>query len=478
MARSRSYRPSPAGDQSPAEARTELCARPDRGDLMAPTLEWADHARTVRPWDADEDAPPPEVFRRTRVWHRENFFVRGLFPRLVDFVNHGLTVELTNKAGKKGRSAEPWLTPARRSAIRGFVRRALAEALMQDNLLVFWRENFAAKGIAPQLLPPERVRFWDSHGEPLVKYRVALAPEQLDTLAPALQRRYQDGEVTFGDAAHATFNRLNPALAETVRTWKTSAPGHGLAWPALVAAFRTCAQSDSMEVGEEQYAFAGRLVVRQHKVGHEIKGGPKAGNPTNFYKAERGRVIKPFFRGAVGFREWVGNFDHSVELLWTDPKKYDAKKWETVRDRLVDWAGPLGRMLTARGVTPDLANALQVQCQAIREDLREFLQEVCEQAFDAPHAVRLRWKSDCFRSARLQAELLKFGVTTGPTSLRTFAETVHGDDALDREMEHKADEQADEAKLVPLFLPNNGGLRGGKPALSAPGGAPKAGERQ
>lgn len=448
----------------------ELCAVGDEG-AVGPALRWTDY-ESYRGLDpAGDSGPPAEVFSKVRRWTSSHFFLRGALPLLANFINHGLKIRVD------GRSAGKWLTPEREAQVALFIHQAILERVKESNLLVFIRANNVVKGRPPQLLFPERCVFEDAHGDEFTRYRVALRPEVLAELPLSLRTRYSTGEVTFGDRKHEAFNRANPLWAETLLVWKDCAPGRGLAWPALFAAFPTLAQSDSMEVGEGAYAFAGRTAVRQHKLGHEIKGGPKAGLPTHFYKKERGKAVKEFFKGASGFREFVGNFDHEIDVPWIDPKKYDAKKWETVRDRLVDMVGPLARIYAARGVTPDMANMLEVQCQAMRRDLRGFLVRVVEEGFGAKGTVTLTWKNDCFRAARLQAELFKFGTTAGFVSATTGAEAVLGEGAYPDEMENKKAELKNGSLNLPHILPGTGQVAGNqKPPASAPGGRPAAGE--
>lgn len=43
------------------------------------------------------------------------------------------------------------------------------------------------------------------------------------------------------------------------------------------------------------WAFVSRAVIRQFKVGHEIRNGPRAGQGIWFWNTKRGDAIKKFF---------------------------------------------------------------------------------------------------------------------------------------------------------------------------------------
>ena len=120
------------------------------------------------------------------------------------------------------------------------------------------------------------------------------------------------------------FNLTNPKDAEYVSVWRRD-PGPTLTVPALANMLTVMAQSDSMEVGEEQYAFAGRLVIRVLKMGHEIKGGQRAGSSQYHYKKEAGDAWLNFLRTKLGLVDLCEDGVSFVEwpvagTPWTAPE--------------------------------------------------------------------------------------------------------------------------------------------------------------
>ncbi len=422
------------------------------GDAL-PML-WSDFSGRLRPYSEQSEEynlPSAELFTALRP-HLRNWFAGSVLGFSLTLHNYGL----------KFRGATPG--PREEAALRAFVQRAFRERLALQNVMAFWSPNHD-----PIVLRPECARYQNGMAGEVLHYRVRLTPEELKGLPPVQRTRYSSGLVRLADPE---WNARHPLLAESIRVWRSPSAGEGLAFPDLTGYVAALTQSDSMEVGENAYAFGHRSVVRQHKIGHDIKGGTLAGKPLHFYRADQpyAKAVFNEFKGKTGFWEFFDNFDHSFDIPWCDPKKYDAAKWRTIAERLAYWAGPAGLMMAYRMFTPDMFGAVRSQCEEARRDFRPWLENVIGEGFGIP--VKLSWANDCFQTGRLQHEAMKWSVQQGFVSNTTACNAQFGDGAFPDEMANKRHERAEHAEdLMPIFDPNHGtGGAGGKPPLTKPGG--------
>jgi hypothetical protein len=65
-----------------------------------------------------------------------------------------------------------------------------------------------------------------------------------------------------------------------------------------------------------------------------------------------------------------------IDYIWVDPKMYDAKKWDTIIQRLLWWAGPVGFMMLAKSVSPFLLLMLKTAAAEDRQTIGAHLEEV------------------------------------------------------------------------------------------------------
>lgn len=417
-----------------------------------------------------------QAYKLSRKWAGSHWYLQPILGIRTAVANFGCRVQGLPGGAEMDDPYRVSLEPAQAAVLT--VEQAIREYLVQGCLIAVWRK--AQPGVV-NFVPPESVKYSDTGGHEMLEVQLPVDGKVLEAMPPAVRRRYEGGRWTYGDAAWQNFNLQNPLYAEGFAVFKSTPRGHGLGMPALHAFFRPLGQSDSMEVGESEYAFAGRLVIRQHKIGHEIKSGPLAGLPKHFYKRDRAEAIKKDYQSATGFREGVTNFDHSIGIVWNDQKPYEVKKWGTVLDRLRWWAGGIGQVLDSRSANPDLMGLLEAEYQSLRGKLRPWLQQVLARAWQVnnPSAVKIRWGVQCFRNQRLFAEMLKFGVQAGPVSVTTLTEQTLGEGESETERERKKEERRNPEDFLPLYDPNHGnapGRTGGKPALSKPGGRPAEGQ--
>jgi hypothetical protein len=407
-------------------------------------------------------------FKKARVFHRTNALVRIFALTRRMFLNFGFQLRPA-KAGDRDKLAAWQADQTRaalktRRAIKKFVNDAWLEYVIQDVAVGFW---MAEAKTQPTLLAPEDIEFKDWFGIERIRLLNPPQPEELQRagLSAAMVAKFKD-------QTHKEY-WLEEKRDEYFAVVKRERTGHGLGRPRLEAFFQALAQFESMEAGEALYALLGRTVIRQHKLGHEIKGGPRAGMSSHFANAKRIEAVKNFFRNKKGFLENAGNFDHEIVTHWIDPKNYDATKWVTVVERLRWWGGAAVFLYLAETLRPYLLKLLEVECADDREQMREWFEEVLNSAFELPCPVKVAWKNTCFREPRVADEMLKFLTTQGGASVTTALEESGYDAAEERarKQEELAIEQAQPGTFKPIYDGAHGEVGGGSTGGRPPGTA-------
>lgn len=411
-----------------------------------------------------------EQFAQARAWAGENWFVSTTLALKADLLNYRPQIQCAEPAQMKKDKLRRWLEAptgphgeTRAMQVWDYVRGAVAEWLLLDNLVSFWRDA----GQYPYPLRPETVKYQDRFGLDKLCVRNTEGRTERDLLAaglsPAEAKRYSRPEV-----------ELQPELGEHWLVARRGARGYGLVAPRLGTVFRALSQAESMEVGESMYAYAGRLVLRFHKLGFEVRNAANAMRQADFlWKKARATAIETFFKGhPAGFVETTGQFDHKVEYVWTDPKLYENKKWMTITDRLLCWAGPLGFLLMGKTTNLNLLQLLRVEVEADRAVLKPHLEAVLNQAFNAPAQMKLRWDSRCFTDPRLAWDMVKVLAAQGPLSPQTALGEASFDPEEEAQLKVAAATDAQSAeKYAPLYdaahgnSPAGGERRGPKPGL-------------
>jgi hypothetical protein len=219
-----------------------------------------------------------------------------------------------------------------------------------------------------------------------------------------------------------------------------------------------------MEVGETMLAYAGRLVLRFHQLGFEVKSGSNAAKQAEYlWKKNRASAIEKFFKGRQGFAETTGQFDHKINYVWVDPKFYDPKKWDTIISRMLWWAGPLGFMMMAKSVSPFLLGMLKAQAEQDRRVVGAHLEAVINDGFRIGVPVKLSWSNRCFYDGRLAWDMVKTLMQQGPLSLTTSLEEAEFDPAEESERKKSEAPLSRDEELLPKFDPNHGKRPGENP---------------
>lgn len=312
--------------------------------------------------------------------------------------------------------------------VRAMAREAWKHWNDVDNLVATWFDDAPGRVF---LIPAEKCEYADVGGVP--RLRVNLGWDVYKEGAwDGNNRRGEKGEGRGGGGGGAKAKQfkvkdrykqgvveLDAAHGEHFLVLKRAADGSGgFAEPLIDGLLRTLEQDDSMQAGDNVSAFLLRTVVRQFKIGHEIKTGQWAGADHHFYDDKlHGPAIKALYQGKVGLINHAANFDHEITFPTPDTKRFEAAKYESVWQRIAQWCGPVGLMfLQGQHAGPLLEMAKEVALIERHEFMGPFLNHVINAAFKPPVPVRVAWNSRCFMEARVRTEMVKWLHSIGALS--------------------------------------------------------------
>lgn len=390
--------------------------------------------------------------RWARHWHEHNWLVGTVLDLKLSFFNYGLT--LTGANEKEAGKIDDRTREGRRFAatVKRYIGNVFRDYLVLDSVVSFWREQ---RQVPPYLLKPEMCRYSDAMGKEVLSYEFCLRPEILRRLNNDDRGRYATGLV-----------QLDEAKDEYYRVLTRGNRGGGFGMPRLQRALRVCSQNESMEFGESRLAYGGRLAVRAHSLGFEVRGGgatPKM-QAEYLWKKKRADAIEAWFLNRQGFAEMTRQFDHKIEYIWTDPKFYDGKKWETISNRLLPWSGPIGYLFMGRQINPALLGLLKAEAAPDRDAVREHVEDVIFDGFRLD--CRVDWGDQCFTDLRIAWDQVKFLTQQGPLSLESALESADFD-ALTERRRKAAEASLPDGQVLPRFDKNHGNRPGdgaGRPA--------------
>ncbi len=408
---------------------------------------------------------PKSAFVTSRRWRKDNWFVGGVLGMKASLLTYGQKLVPADKTKKKEFAA--WLAEglAEYNRTRGtnqmmvekYIATSRDEFLLQDNLVSFWRDA----GEYPFPLQCERCDYKDVMGREVMKVRLGYTTEDLKAagFSPAEIKRYADGCLVLDATKGEYYQVLTRAMVGQANT--------GFDYPRLCEVFRACSQSESMEVGESLYAYVGRCVIRMHHLGWEVKASNGVRQTDAMWDKVRADAIERKCQDGqmAGVKNMTANFDHKISYIWTDPKNYDAKKWESVIARLQWWGGPLVFLLTSRTLNPALMPLLTAEIKDLRALLKPHLEYVLNEAMDAPGGIKIEWTDECFTDMRLLWDMIKTLMQQGPASLTSGLRFAGLDPEVEGENKSEEAKPENEKKLAPLFVTpggqGNGAQRGG-----------------
>jgi hypothetical protein len=374
------------------------------------------------------------IFKLCRDLHESSTFLSSYLPLRTAFYNYGLSFtigpngkgdakaldawekkEFTTEAEYKdstGKTTKIELNSTYGEMARAFIRDCWNEFGLIDNCIGYWDDD----GSVPTTLDPNKCRFEDTLGLPVLYYTHGLSETQIAMLPSERQNRYrQNTEIL-----------MNPDEGDHFKVLKRGLAGTGLNKPRLFSLFTTLGEIASKEYGFHALAFLMRSPTRHHKLGHEITQGAHAGKGTWFWNSRRGAAVLKQFEGRQGPHDFTSNFDHEITFILPDVKLFDETAWKGTNRRLMDWGGPIAQMMLADKIIEGGLGFLRAQVTADRQMLADFLRPILLNGFDAPEGLDLRvtWSDLIFNDPKQAAELLKFATQQGLSSVTTSRHIV------------------------------------------------------
>lgn len=418
-----------------------------------------------------------EALEETRLWYRKSFFVQEITRLKFALYNYGFKIK---PVSKKDRDAFKAWWKERGPQVKRFIKETWLDKLVMNNAVAFWRKINSRGKPEPKIitLPPERCRYTDALGLEKLSVRLGwheddfkvsqTTSDKTNFFLPAdVVKKYSKGG----------FLPLLPEQGDYFKVYKEERIGWGFAWPTMQALFHTFAQDESMEVADRLWAFVARRVEVRHKLGHEIRQGPLAGQSRHFITKERATAVLQFYEGRTGFVENVCNFDQGIEFPFPDNARFDKEKYASIWERMALWAGPVGLFLHAlhvgRGNIPYLMEAAQAEAEEAREGLIDYMIDVINEVLRPNFEIKIQWSNRIFQDRRMQFEMLKFLMTSGPLSGRTALEEAGFDPEEEREFKQEEYDLAKDEKTKGQILPPWDPSHGGIPGQGDLGGRPK-----
>jgi hypothetical protein len=379
------------------------------------------------PNDAPTDIKD-QLLRARTLWE-DNLFIGQVIELWVAFANHGLRLKglAPAKARPRPKATRPGKLekPDPERTLRRWIRAAWLERYISSNVVSAWADF--TNGV-PIVLDLQQCIYRDLFGIESLKYKPVTA--NLSVIPDEATRKAISEGIEIGtESTNATVAKNSGFAVYRAH----GRDGYGLQKPALYRVFNEASQWDNFTAGEKYLSQFCQNPRRHHLKGHEIKSGPLAGQSTHFFKAKLNvPSIQANFKNVSGATDFASNFDHQIKFLFPEALHWDRRRWESLYERLMYWAGPLGLILLqgakSPASVPALLKVLQTQMMAQREDMAEYIRDVAWRAPAIATEVEPVWDVKCFQDARVWSELLKFGTQGGIVSPPTFNRETGRDD--------------------------------------------------
>lgn len=411
-----------------------------------------------------------EALQETRNWHKKSHFVQEIIRTKRALFNSGFRMVPFDEEPKDSEKKEfkDWYDEFC-PKIEAFVLETWHDKLLMNNAVAFWRKPLGKKSKVAQpriiTLPPDRCKYTDAMGIEKLKVKLGwheedfrISPtttDKINFLIPKEDiKRYAQGN----------YIDLLESHGEFFRVYKEERVGWGFAWPWIQSLFHTMAQDESMEIGDRLWGFISRTAERRHKVGHEIRQGPRAGLPIHFITKERSQAVLGFYEGRVGFVENVCNFDQEIEFPFPSADRFTREKYQSVWERMALWSGPVGLFLfslyTGKGSLPFLMEFIEAEAEDERAKVRHYLADVVTQVFSPPVKIKCAWSNKLFQDKRQALEWRKLLLTCGALSQETALREGGYDPEIERPRKQRESDLAKNPKtkgqVLPIFDPAHG----------------------
>jgi hypothetical protein len=321
--------------------------------------------------------------------------------------NYGFSLKPVEELNKKEQGQfEEWQRKRMRP-ILAMMRALWTDRLIMDGCIAFWRSKSypdgarsLAKTVAPVVvvLKPENCRYSDALGLESLRVKMDLSREDLKGFSQEVIERYSKGEV-----------ELSEKYGEHYRVLKTERLGDGFGRPAVEAIFEALTTEQGLQFADRCWALFSQTVIRQWKVGHEIRNGPYAGLGHHFMKPEDSAALKRAIKGKRGCVDLTTNFDREVDYPFPTLDRFDAKKYEGSWKRLAQWSGALGMLfMGGANLQPEVLQRLMFsEASEARAEMKLFVEEIVAEVFAPPVELEVNWGDEIFTDTRMFTELVK-----------------------------------------------------------------------
>lgn len=313
------------------------------------------------------------IFQRCRRLAGTKGFISWVLRAKKLLFSDGMKIEGVTDAGDLARLARA-------------VRDMWHESLIQNNVVSVWRGADEKPPII-QVLDCEGVKYEDQFGEETLRicYEArTMSAEQKKKLGTRYAEALAEGKELVWGAING----------EGFKVLKDAKLGDGLGKPLLYAIFEEIALHGLLTIGDWNAAWTTKDVIRQFKKGHEIKQGNLSGLPVHFLKKTERDDIHKAMKDKVGAVDLVTNFDVNIEYPTFDFDFFKQEKYEAVRQRLMDWSGPIGLIyLGAQHQDPEaILTLLRIEIEAARAEIsRHFAEVVASKEFTQVKGAKLVW---------------------------------------------------------------------------------------
>jgi hypothetical protein len=378
--------------------------------------------------------PKPQIFYMARNWFERQIFLRSITQLKFDLYNYGFKLGYSGPQGttaaekkefaKKNDAIAAW-HENNKSDVMKLVRDTWQEWLTMDNAIAVW-----SKDLPPVIYPIEHLTYTDEFGIEELRFAHGLSPQAIDmvpNISKKVRQALADSKTVAIVKQGETYNGNNLFQFEALKRTRI---GAGLAWPQIRGLFNTVITWEALELADSQLADAMRTVYELHKVGHEIKNGPRAGYPDHFLKKKRALAIDELIKNKRQFqatiKKLVVNFDHEISYPRPDSKLFGGDRYEAALERLMYFAMPIAQMLFAKQVNPWHGNFLKAKAATERGYIGPFLDNILQNCLRAPKGTTCTWSDDMFTQPQQMMDTLKAGLASGPLSQQTFMEKAPG----------------------------------------------------
>ncbi len=302
-----------------------------------------------------------EIFERARKLAAANDFIRQVVATKKLLYNDGLAFTKLKKPYERD--------------LRRIVSDTWTEWLTCDNAVAAWTGQRTTSALPfVNILNCEDTKYCDAFG--VESLQIKLPKTTLtEKKKAALEKRYQDalfkgGWIEWGEKEDELFSVLTAGAVHPA-----GKAGQGLGRPSLYSAFEAAAIYGLLGIGDWNAATTAKDVIRTVKKGYEITAGNLAGMPARHMTAQDRDLIHKFMKGKAGAYDVVMNFDVVIGFALFDFSYFKDEKWDGVRKRLLQWSGPIGRIVLGEDMSEreDLLKIAQIEAQQHRKAVADFV---------------------------------------------------------------------------------------------------------